>query len=64
MRSGGLAHSRHLVVEMVNNPDDARPVIGPMLIRKGLAAMASGTEHKDRVRCAFGTQFVELRIHG
>lgn len=49
---------------MVNNPDGAKPVIGPMLIRKGLAAMASGTEHKDRVRCAFGMQFVELRIHG
>ena len=52
-----------IVVDASNNPDGAPPLIGPMLVRKGLAAIVSGSQHRDAVRYAFGAQFVEVRVH-
>jgi len=51
-----------MVVNAVNNPHGAPPVIGPALVRRGKTVMAGGSMMKDRMQFAFGAQFVEVRI--
>ena len=56
--NGGAA----VVVETSNNPDGSVPLLGPMLIRRGLPLLVSGVKHKDAVRYSFGAQLVEVRV--
>ncbi len=56
---GGAA----VVVETSYNPNGAPPLIGPMLIRRGLPVLIAGVKHKDAVRYSFGAQLVEVRVH-
>ncbi len=52
-----------VVADVSNNPAGAPPVIGPMLIRRGLGLIVSGSKPHDAVRYAFGAQFAEVRVH-
>ena len=56
--NGGAA----VVVRTSNNPDGSVPLLGPMLIRRGLPLLISGVKHKDAVRYSFGAQLVEVRV--
>ena len=50
-------------VQTTYNPDGAPPLIGPMLIRRGVPLIVPGSKHKDYVAYSFGAQFAEVRVH-
>ncbi len=57
-----VMRGKPLVQKMTNTPHGAPPVIGPMLVRKGLPLMVGGANLKDRMQFAHGAHFVEVRI--
>ena len=57
--NGGAA----VAVETSYNPNGSPPLIGPMLIRRGLPVLISGVNHRDAARYSFGAQLVEVRVN-
>lgn len=57
-----VSRGKPLVRKTTNTPHGAPPVIGPMLVRKGIALMVGGAGMKDRIQFAQGAHFVEVRI--
>ena len=53
---------RALVGDASNNPHGGIPVLGPLLVRRGVPVITGGTMLKDRVQFAFGAHFVEVRV--
>lgn len=48
--------------DATNTPHGAPPIVGPMLVRKGVPILLGGSRLRDRMQFAFGAQFVEVRI--
>ena len=59
-RAGG---GSDLVKEASTNPHGGIPLLGPILMRRGVPVMAGGALLKDRIQCAHGTHFVEVRVN-
>lgn len=57
-----ISRGKALVQKTTNTPHGAPSVIGPMLVRKGIALMVGGANLKDRMQFAHGAHFVEVRI--
>ncbi len=46
-----------------NNPHGSIPLLGPILVRRGLPLIFGGSQLKDRMQFAHGAQFVEVRVN-
>ena len=57
-----VSRNGRLVQKTVHTPHGAPPVIGPALVRRGVALMVGGSNLKDRMQFAHGAHFVEVRI--
>ena len=53
---------RALVGDASNNPHGGIPVLGPLLVRRGVPVITGGSMLKDRVQFAIGAHFVEVRV--
>lgn len=46
-----------------NNPHGLPPILGPILVRRGVPIIKGGSMLKDRMQFSFGAQFAEVRVN-